>query len=46
MSADVPYVPLYLQDVSVAISSKFSYPGYSFWYFLANAYALGIKSAS
>jgi ABC-type transport system substrate-binding protein len=44
MSADVPYVPLYLQDVSVAISSKFSYPGYSFWYYLANAYALGIKA--
>jgi peptide/nickel transport system substrate-binding protein len=46
MSADVPYVPLYLQDVSVAISSKFTYPDYNFWNFLSNAYALGIKPAS
>ena len=46
MSADVPYVPLYLQDVSVAISSKFTYPGYSFWSYLAGAYALGIRAAA
>ena len=46
MSADVPYVPLYLQDVSVAISSKFTYANYSFWNYTANAYALGIRAAS
>ena len=46
MSADVPYVPLYLHDVSIALSSKFSDPGYNYWYFLDDNYALGVRAAS
>jgi peptide/nickel transport system substrate-binding protein len=46
MSADVPYVPLYLHEVSIALSSKFTDPGYNYWYFLDDNYALGIKAAS
>ena len=45
MSADVPYVPLYLHEVSIALSSKFTDPGYNYWYFLDDNYALGIKEA-
>jgi peptide/nickel transport system substrate-binding protein len=45
MAADVPYVPLYLHEVSIALSSKFTDPGYNYWYFLDNDYALGIKAA-
>lgn len=45
MSVAVPYVPLYLHDVSIALSSKFSDRGYNYWYFLDDNYALGIKAA-
>jgi hypothetical protein len=43
-SDDVPYVPLYLHQVSIALSSKFTDPGYNYWYFLDDNYALGIKA--
>jgi peptide/nickel transport system substrate-binding protein len=45
MSADEPYVPLYLHQVSIALSSKFTYPGYNYWYFLNDNYALGVKAS-
>jgi peptide/nickel transport system substrate-binding protein len=31
LQTDVPYVGLYVLDSSVAVSSKFTEPGYSFW---------------
>jgi peptide/nickel transport system substrate-binding protein len=46
MSSDVPYVPLYLSDFTMALSSKFSDPGFNAWYFQDNNYILGIKAAS
>jgi peptide/nickel transport system substrate-binding protein len=46
MSSDVPYVPLYLADWTMALSSNFSDPGYNAWYFTDNNYVLGIKRAS
>ncbi len=46
MSVDEPYVPLYLHEVSIALSNKFTYPGYNYWFFLNDNYALGVKAAS
>jgi peptide/nickel transport system substrate-binding protein len=31
LQADVPYVGLYVSDASIALSSKFTEPGYTFW---------------
>ena len=47
IAADVPYVPLFLHDYSVALSSKFTLPGYN-QYTIQNggAYALGIKASA
>ena len=45
MSADVPYIPLYLHQVSIALSSRFTDPAYNYWYFLDDNYGLGIKAA-
>jgi hypothetical protein len=45
MSSGVPYVPLYLSDFTVALSSKFSYPGFNYWFFGDDNYLLGIKAA-
>jgi hypothetical protein len=42
----VPYVPLYLHDYSIALSDKFKAPGYNYWYWLDNDYALDVKAAS
>jgi peptide/nickel transport system substrate-binding protein len=44
LSTDVPYVPLYLQDASAAISSKFTFPGFN-QYSTQGAYALDIRPA-
>jgi hypothetical protein len=46
MSSEVPYVPVYLNDTTAGLSSNLSYPGFNFWYFNNNNYALGIKAAS
>jgi peptide/nickel transport system substrate-binding protein len=45
MSADVPYVPLYLTDFTVALSSKFSDSAFNYWFFGNDNYLLGIKAA-
>ncbi len=46
MSIDVPYVPLYLHDFSIAVSKNFRVPGYNYWYFLDDNYGLDIEPAS
>jgi peptide/nickel transport system substrate-binding protein len=45
MTSDLPYVPLYLSDFSIALSSKFSDPSFSYWLYSNDNYALGIKAA-
>jgi peptide/nickel transport system substrate-binding protein len=45
MASDVPYVPLYLTDFTIALSSKFSDPGFNYWFFGDDNYLLGIKAA-
>ncbi len=44
LAQDVPYVPLYLQDDSAAISNKFSFPGFN-QYSTNGAYPLGLRPA-
>jgi peptide/nickel transport system substrate-binding protein len=46
MSVDVPYVPLYLHDVTIALSSKFADPTFNYWFFFNDNYGLGIRTAS
>jgi peptide/nickel transport system substrate-binding protein len=45
MSSDVPYVPLYLSEFTAALSSKYSDPAFSYWYYDDNNYLLGIKAS-
>jgi peptide/nickel transport system substrate-binding protein len=45
LASDVPYIPLYVQDQSIALSSRFTFSGLSF-YSLLGPYALNIKPAS
>jgi peptide/nickel transport system substrate-binding protein len=45
MATDEPYVPLYLSDFSIALSSKFTDPSFSYWLYSNDNYALGIKAA-
>jgi peptide/nickel transport system substrate-binding protein len=42
LATDVPYVPLFIADYNMAISSKFSYPGFNQNY-LRTAWALGLR---
>jgi ABC-type transport system substrate-binding protein len=46
LGTDVPVVPLYTTDLSIALSSRFSYSGLSFYYLQNGAYALNIKPAT
>ena len=46
MAADVPYVPLYLHDFSIALAPGFKMPGYNYWQFLDDNYGLDIQRAS
>ena len=46
LGTDVPVVPLYTTDLSIALSSRFSYSGLSFYYLQNGAYALNIKPAA
>lgn len=43
---NVPYVPIYLTDVSVALSSNFTWPGYSGYWDLSGPWALKLQAAS
>jgi peptide/nickel transport system substrate-binding protein len=45
LAVDVPYVPLFDPEVGLALSSKFSYPSYSYWS-VVDDYPLGVKLAS
>jgi hypothetical protein len=42
LATDVPYVPIYIQDDSVALSSKYTWPGFDY-YIQFGPYALTIK---
>ena len=42
---DVPYVPLYLGDASIALSKAFTLPGYNA-YSIDGAYALNLKASA
>jgi peptide/nickel transport system substrate-binding protein len=44
LAVDVPYVPLYVQDIGLALSPRFSDPAYSQWSIVGD-YAMGIKGA-
>jgi peptide/nickel transport system substrate-binding protein len=44
VATDVPYVPLFIADYNLALSSKFSYPGFNQNY-LRTAWALGVHTA-
>ena len=44
LAADVPYVPLYLNDLNVALSQKFTVPGFNS-YSMSGDYALNVKAA-
>jgi ABC-type transport system substrate-binding protein len=44
LSLDVPYVPLYNSDATIAISNGFAFPGYSAFSF-SGAWALMVRSA-
>ena len=48
LQSDLPYVGLYMEDTSIALSSKFTAPGFAqhYWYFNDDDYALDIKSAA
>jgi peptide/nickel transport system substrate-binding protein len=46
MAADVPYVPLYLHDVTIALAKNFADPSFNYWTFFNDNYALGITPAS
>src|SRR5262249_10553704 len=46
MAADVPYVPLYLHKVTIALSKKFADPSFNYWFFFNDNYGLGVKAAS
>ena len=46
ITADVPYVPLYLTDYTVALSPRFTNSNFSYCLDNDNNYALGIKAAS
>ncbi len=46
LATDVPYVPLYVGDANIALSSKFTWPGYNYWSSYAADYALQIKAAA
>jgi peptide/nickel transport system substrate-binding protein len=46
IAADVPYVPLFVQDANLGISSKFRWPGYiASFYSVGKTWALNIKAA-
>jgi peptide/nickel transport system substrate-binding protein len=44
IAINVPYISLFIQDTSIALSSRFSFPGYN-QYALDDDYALDIKPA-
>ena len=46
LGTDVPVVPLDTTDLSIALSSRFSYSGLSFYYLQNGPYALNIKPAA
>jgi peptide/nickel transport system substrate-binding protein len=46
LATDVPYVPLYVTDLSIALSSKFTYSGLSAFSLQNGPYALNIKLRS
>jgi peptide/nickel transport system substrate-binding protein len=45
LASDVPYVPLYVADENTALSSRFTYPGLSYYTVQQGPYALNIKAA-
>jgi peptide/nickel transport system substrate-binding protein len=48
LQADLPYIGLYQENTSIALSGKFTVPGFAqhYWFFNGNAYALDVKAAS
>jgi peptide/nickel transport system substrate-binding protein len=44
LAVDVPYVPLYIQDIGLALSPRFSDPSYSQWAIVGD-YAMGVEPA-
>jgi peptide/nickel transport system substrate-binding protein len=48
LQSDLPYIGLYLEDTSIALSGKFTVPGFAqhYWQFSSNAYALDVKPAA
>ncbi len=44
LAVDVPYVPLYVQDIGLALSPRFTDPTYSQWAIVGD-YAMGVKAA-
>jgi peptide/nickel transport system substrate-binding protein len=47
LQADLPYIGLYMESTSIALSSKFTVPDFAnnYWFFNGDAYALDIKAA-
>jgi peptide/nickel transport system substrate-binding protein len=46
VATDVPYIPIYLQDDSIALQSKFSWPTFNFYTLAFGPWALLIKPNS
>jgi ABC-type oligopeptide transport system substrate-binding subunit len=46
LAEDVPYVPLYVDDYSVAIDRKFTIPAFDPWAFQFDDFALQVKPVS
>ena len=42
-AADLPYIPIWYQDIAMAINSKYAYPGFGTWY-LYTPWALDISA--
>jgi peptide/nickel transport system substrate-binding protein len=48
LQSDLPYIGLYQESTSIALSGKFTVPGFAqnYWFFNSNAYALDVRPAS
>jgi peptide/nickel transport system substrate-binding protein len=48
LQSDLPYIGLYLENTSIALSDKFTVSGFTqnYWYFNSNDYALDVKAAA
>jgi peptide/nickel transport system substrate-binding protein len=46
LAGDIPYVPLYVADYSIALSSRFTYSGLNYYSLVYSNYALSIRPAA